>query len=278
MKIRKPAVAGSFYPAYKEELSSVIREMALQQSPLAIKDMGTITGGIIPHAGYIYSGRIALPFFRLLTTTGQKFETIIILHPNHYGAGPQIALDTHEAWETPFGITALDLEISSALGLKISADAHRFEHSAEVMLPFLQFFLTHPFKIVPIALSRLNYLSCRMLAEKLSKVTVNKNNNTLIIASSDFSHFVSPETGTELDDKAVKHIYELDAAGFYDTVTRHDISICGYAPIMTLIEYCKISNERTQIGLLARGHSGLVNLEDSVVHYLSMLFYEPKKQ
>ncbi|HPK05139.1 MAG TPA: AmmeMemoRadiSam system protein B, partial [Bacteroidales bacterium] len=149
MKIRKPAVAGSFYPAYKEELSSVIREMALQQSPLAIKDMGTITGGIIPHAGYIYSGRIALPFFSLLATTGQKFETIIILHPNHYGTGPQIALDTHEAWETPFGITALDLEISSALGLKISADAHRFEHSAEVMLPFLQFFLTHPFKIVP---------------------------------------------------------------------------------------------------------------------------------
>ncbi len=274
MKIRKPAVAGSFYPADKGELIAMIREMDLQQPYAPKKQSTVIIGGIVPHAGYIYSGRIALPFFRQLAASQQRFETIIILHPNHYGAGPYIALDIHEAWETPIGITSVDLEISNALGFKLSLDAHRYEHSGEVMLPFLQYFLPYAFKIVPVALSRLDLSLGLWVADKINEVTKKQRQSTLVIASSDFSHFVSAESGMDTDNKAIRHIYNLDAEAFYKTVSDLHLSICGYAPIMTLIEYAKMYGKKTEIGLLARGHSGQVNFDDKVVHYLCMLLYE----
>jgi MEMO1 family protein len=277
MKIRKPSVAGSFYPEGREQLLSMIRTMELEQefSDAAISGYGKIFGGIIPHAGYMYSGSIALPFFSLMTAWPTQFETIVILHPNHYGKGPKIALDVHDAWETPLGITNIDQELASLLNIEKSADAHRFEHSAEVMLPLLQYFLPYGFRILPIALSRCDPDSGRQLAAKISDAMKTTGRKILIIASSDFSHFVSPEQGKTFDDMAIEHISKLNTQAFYETVNRHNISICGYMPIITLMEFAKIAGRNPVVEMLARGHSGQVTLHDDVVHYATMLFYEP---
>ncbi len=277
MKIRKPSVAGSFYPAGREQLLSTIRTMELEQdfSVAVSSNYAKIYGGIVPHAGYMYSGSIALSFFRLIAAWPTRFETIVILHPNHYGKGPEIALDVHDAWETPLGITKIDQEPANMLNIEKSAAAHRFEHSAEVMLPLLQYFLPYTFRILPIALAHCDHGSGKELAIKLSDAMNAFGRNILIIASSDFSHFVSPEQGKTLDDKAIEHISKLNTQAFYETVNRHNISICGYMPIITLMEFAKIAGRNPVVEMLARGHSGQVTLHDDVVHYATMLFYEP---
>jgi AmmeMemoRadiSam system protein B len=277
MKIRKPAVAGSFYPGNRAQLAEMLRDIELEQESEDFLQHGTgkIIGGIVPHAGYIYSGRIALPFFQCIAASSIKFDTIIILHPNHHGRGPSIALDEHEIWETPLGQTLVDHDFGEYLKLERSLAAHQFEHSAEVMLPFLQYFLDYPFKILPVAFSRLNPASARDLALRIKKAKDETKREVLLIASSDFSHFVSTGEGKKLDDKAIAHIFNLDTSAFYNTVNNNNISICGNYPIMTLMEFAKIDNKSPQVHMIARGHSGQVSQHDDVVHYVSMLFYEP---
>jgi MEMO1 family protein len=276
MKIRKPAVAGSFYPGKREELLSVIRELESNSKSKVQAEVENkkIIGGIVPHAGYMYSGKIAVPFFQAISLSAAKFETILILHPNHSGRGPAIASDTHEAWETPLGVTDLDIEFKEHLGLAESSEAHQFEHSAEVMLPFLQYFMPYSFRILPIALSHQTPESGKVLAEKIRNTINNTGRTVLIIASSDFSHYVSPIEGATLDDKAIAHIKTLDTQAFYQTVMKYNLSICGYGPIMTLMEYTNNDSKTHTLEILARGHSGRTNFDDEVVHYVSMLFHQ----
>jgi AmmeMemoRadiSam system protein B len=114
--------------------------------------------------------------------------------------------------------------------------------------------------------------SAKALAEKI-RDTINKTGRKLlIIASSDFSHYVSPIKGATLDDKAITHISNLDTQAFYQTVMKYNISICGFGPIMTLMEYANNDSKTQTVEILARGHSGRTNFDDEVVHYVSMLF------
>lgn len=280
MTIRKPAVAGSFYPATKEELLAVLREMELQMEfviPEKMRQM-KIIGGIVPHAGYMYSGSIALPFFKAIAKQADKFETVIILHPNHQGRGPAIALDVNDAWQTPLAITPIDLELSEALGFQKSNDAHRFEHSGEVMLPMLQYFFNNNLNILPIALSRQDYHEAASIALQLKKAVEITGRRVMILASSDFSHFVSPQAGAALDDKAIVHITNLNTRGFFEAVQNFNLSICGYGPIMVLMEFAKASAIKAATHMLARGHSGQITQHDDVVHYATILIYETAGQ
>jgi MEMO1 family protein len=275
MKVRKPAVAGSFYPGSKEQLISVLRNLGLQQDQIAdLKPDRKITGGVVPHAGYVYSGRIALPFFQTIAASKTKFETIIILNPNHSGRGPAIALDIHDAWQTPLGLIPVDQEMSAQSGFEKSHAAHQFEHSAEVMLPFLQYFLPYSFQILPVSLSRQSPENCIVLAQQLKTAITKTGRQTLIIASSDFSHYVSPVEGALLDDKAIHYIKNLNTPEFYNTVMKYNISICGYGPIMALMEFAKTDKTESHVEILARGHSGQDNFYDEVVHYVCMLFFQ----
>ncbi len=270
MKIRSPAVAGSFYPAGREHLEKLLSSfMAYHPDPLPpAEKVAKLIGGIVPHAGYGYSGRIAVPFFQAVATSGETFDTVIILHPNHTSIGPTVALDMHEGWQTPLGVVAVDVALGDRLGFERSAEAHRYEHSAEVIVPMLQHFLPGGFMILPVAMGRIGHHEARKMAEKLREAVSAEGRKALIIASSDFSHFVTPEAGKELDDRAIEHIIRLDTEGFYDTVLRYRISICGYGPIMSLMEYVRPEKEHIAVQILARGHSGEVTLDDEVVHYL----------
>ncbi len=275
MKTRKAAFANRFYPAQKKELIKLYDQILLsEQNKINYKLANTnIIGGIVPHAGFMYSGYQAIHFFEILKNYKKKVDTVIIINPNHTGYGEDISLAENFAWESVFGETVVDLEFARELGFPQNEMAHRFEHSGEIMLPFLQYVLDYEFKILPITFSAQNLDYAKLIAKSIFETNQKLNKKILIIASSDFSHFVSPEQGIKQDDPVVEAIPKLDSETIEKEVKANNLSICGFGPIMSLIEYSKLLSDDIKVQQLRRGHSGEVHPSPEVVHYLSMLFY-----
>ena len=231
-------------------------------------------GAVIPHAGYIFSGYEAVHFFSLLKTSGKKYDTIFIINPNHTGYGADVEVDSHDAWETPLGITELDLDFIDAMDLPVASLAQSREHSAEVILPFLQNWLDYLFKIVPVCILRQHPAISREIAQNIVNANAQLKKNILLIASSDFSHYVDPESGARKDDLVLREVKNLDSDTLYHTVIENRISVCGYGPIMTLMEYAKLVSDHPKSAILARGNSGKTMPSKSVVDYVSILIYE----
>lgn len=270
--IRKPAVAGSFYPAdpfvLKEQITSLleIEKVKINESlasPLII-------GGVVPHAGYIYSGHEAVHFFELVRLSGILYDTIVILNPDHQGNSPEFATSLQDEWETPLGKLSIDKEL--AKHFPASEIAHRNEHSAEVMLPFIQVILNRNITILPISIGFPTPETARKLAKKLLKAKEETNRRILVIASSDFSHYVTPENGAMLDNLALEKVENFDSNGFYQTVKKFGITVCGYGPIMALIEYSLLCSRNPKVDIAIRGNSGKHSSPRSVVDYITLIF------
>lgn len=276
MKTRQAAMAGKFYPSSKDELSFQLEKILEKEKKFINNSLSEkqIIGAVVPHAGYMYSAYQALHFFEIIKNSQQQFDTFIIINPNHTGYGSEIALDDNDYWETPFGKIEIDKDFYDFMDFSESEDAHRFEHSGEVMLPLLQYSLDYPFKIVPVTMSNQNPENALFIAQNIIKANNQLNKKICIIASSDFSHFVNPEKGKELDNYVIKEILQLNPGGVYKQVRDKNISVCGFGPIMTLIEYTKLTSNKPQVEILKIGHSGEVVPSKEVVDYVSMLVYE----
>jgi AmmeMemoRadiSam system protein B len=276
MKIRKAAFAGRFYPANKKELIKLYEQILLSEKNKINYELAKqkIIGAIVPHAGFIYSGYQAIHFFEILKKHPTQIDTIIIVNPNHTAYGEEISLDENFAWESTLGVTVLDHEFMQKLDFPKAEMAHRFEHSGEVMLPFLQYVLDYDFKILPISMSVQNYSNARLIAESIFNANKKLNKEILIIASSDFSHFISVDQGHKQDSPVIDFIQKFESKNIENEVQKNNLSICGYGPIMSLIEYAKLLSPEIKNKTLRRGHSGEVNSAAEVVHYLSMLFYK----
>jgi AmmeMemoRadiSam system protein B len=277
MNVRTAKVAGAFYPGSPAEINSLLdRVLDSEKKKIDLRFAGhEIFGCVVPHAGYIYSAYEAVHFFEILRSSGKRYDTFIIINPNHTGYGEYIEVDGSDAWETPLGSVPLDTEFARALELPRSNRAQQQEHSAEVMLPFLQKFLPYDFKVLPICMLRQNPLSALELAEKIRNANARLKRKLMIIASSDFSHFESPDNGQRKDDLVLEQIEKQDAEKLYDTVIKNRISVCGYGPIMTLMEYSRMVCDGPRSSILARGNSGKTRPSDSVVDYVTILFYSP---
>jgi len=276
MKTRQAAVAGKFYPETRDKISLQLDQILQKEKTnidLSLSN-NQIIGAVVPHAGYMFSAYQALHFFEILKKSDQQFDTFFIINPNHTGYGPEIALDENDDWESPFGKVEIDKDFYDFLGFSESADAHKFEHSGEVMLPLLQYSLDYPFKIVPITLSNQNPANAQFIAQNIIKANHILKKKICIIASSDFSHFVDPTEGKKLDNFVIEEILSLNPTGVYQQVKDKNISVCGFGPIMTLIEYAKMISNEPQVKILKIGHSGEIIPSNEVVDYVSMLFYE----
>jgi AmmeMemoRadiSam system protein B len=275
MKTREAVVAGSFYPGTKKEIDHLLDRIYHDEehnirSELASKNL---IGAIVPHAGYIFSAYEAVHVFEILKRSPVKYDTFFIINPNHTGYGSDVEVDSNERWSTPLGYVETDQNFIQHLDLPSSETSQIREHSGEVMLPFLQKWLNYPFKIIPVCLLRQNPSISKEIAKKIFNANKVLNKKIFIIASSDFSHYVSPETGKKMDDLVLKEIENLDPEHLYETVIENRISVCGYGPIMTLIEYAKLTAKKPETTILARGHSGKTMPSSSVVNYVSILFY-----
>lgn len=273
--IRKPAFAGRFYPSDSKQLSSMIYEICLKENLIEqeINIDKTIYGAVVPHAGYMFSAYQAVHFFDILANLEGKIDTFVIINPNHTGLGAKISMDSHQFWNTPFGNIEQDIEFIENLGFPFSDSAHHEEHSGEVMLPLLQYFVKYSFKIVMITMLQQNNENAKQLAVELKNTSEKMGRRIMIIASSDFTHFKDADTGKKMDDLVLKQIENQNTESLNRIVKEKNISVCGYGPIMCLMEYSSLFGSYSS-QIIARGHSGMVIPSDKVVDYISILFYK----
>jgi AmmeMemoRadiSam system protein B len=269
--IRQPAVAGHFYPSHPGELA---REVDGYLSSDLNAPPAQAIGCVVPHAGIMYSGHVAGAVFgRLLLP-----QRIIILCPNHFGAGQRLAILSEGAWRTPLGDAMVDAELAELLKracplLREDAEAHRGEHSLEVQLPFLQRRLTG-FRFVPIALGSDRFDAFTDLGRAMAavvKANATAENPILIVASSDMNHYESDTATRAKDRKAIDRILALDARGLYDTVRHERISMCGYGPTTTMLTAARALGA-TQAELVRYATSGDVSGDyERVVGYAGII-------
>ncbi len=276
--VREPYVADKFYPGKRSGLDKIfIRLLDREKDRINYKLSETkIIGTILPHAGYIYSGYQNIHFFEIISRSEEIFDTFIILHPNHRSIEYHYATDECEKWLTPYGAVPLDSEFIKALDIPKSERFHKYEHSGEVILPFLQKYITYPFHIVPLSLGKQTPEIASEISGKITEAVDKTGKKICIIASSDFSHYVKPDYGRMMDQKVVDKIFALDASGIYNEIINNNISVCGYAAIMALVNYSKNNYPDLNIEILARGHSGEIYPSAEVVDYISMLFFVNK--
>lgn len=271
MQVRHPAVAGRFYPDDPEELRTYIQEV-LQEAAKEPKEHGLLLGGVVPHAGYIFSGRHAAHFFSLLSVQN-KPDAVIILHPNHSGVGAPTCIDAHDQWRTPLGLVALEKQLGGALQLPFSSVEHRNEHAGEVMVPFIQVVYNNEVPIVPVAFAQ-QPGNAEQVGQRLAKVAKETGKQLLVIASSDFSHFLSPEAGRVADQWVVDEILQHHPAGVIEQVRKHQVSVCGFGPIVALMHFVnEITDGEYNSRILSQGHSGERIPAQEVVDYITIGFF-----
>ncbi len=232
--IRNPVVAGQFYPGAASQLKAMIEQLVDEK---AAKEEAI--GLVSPHAGYIYSGPVA---GAVLSRINVK-DTFVIIGPNHTGLGKPLSIMTEGTWLTPLG----EVEIGSELGKKILSIsnhlqedhiAHLREHSLEVQLPFLQYFKSD-IKIVPITLAYSTGSIYKEIGKELAQAIKELNKEVVIVASSDMTHYEPQEIAQKKDNQAIEAILDLNEGELLRRVEELNISMCGYAPVVSLISAAK---------------------------------------
>ena len=273
-KIRPSAVAGSFYPADPKELASVIDGYLAKAAPPAVDNVVAL---VAPHAGYVYSGPVAAYSYALLK--GKKFDRVVVIAPSHYEAFGFASVYDGAAYTTPFGQVPVDQAFAAKLAkasplIRLSGAGHtptaeRPEHSIEVQLPFLQRVLGQ-FQLVPVIMGDQSYEACRALGVALAKLAA--GTNTLILASSDLSHYHTYDEASAEDHKTLNAIGEYD---YFDLARNFDLRVweaCGGGPIVATM----IAAERlgaTQAKVLHYANTGDVTGDHSrVVGYGAVAF------
>jgi len=234
--MRYPAVAGRFYPADKSELLADIESCFLHEiGPGLPEHTGgerTISAAIAPHAGYMASGMNAAHVYKKIAEDGLP-EAYILIGPDHHGV-PYRAVMCSEDFLTPLGPCKIHEDIARDLKELIPDDctAHRYEHSVEVQIPFIQFIDKDP-KIVPIIMRDQSKASAERLAASVKEAC--KGRDVIIIASSDMAHYIPKADAERLNSMVLEKIRALDVDGMYSVVDKDRISVCGYGPMAAAI-------------------------------------------
>ena len=259
--MRRAIVAGQFYPSNAESLKAMIETYV---NP--IKD-DSVIACISPHAGYVYSGKTAGKVHSLLP----DIETYVVVGPNHTGYGSPVAVST-DSWQTPLGVVEIDMDFVKALPKRIidmDEIAHRYEHSLEVQIPFLQF-LHNNFKIVPICLGMQDEETAMEVAEEIIEAEERTGKRVAIVASSDMHHYLPDEECRKLDAEVIDTILSMDVSRFYKKIYEMQASVCGYGAIAVAMSYANRHNARAE--LIDYSTSGDVADKSMVVGYAGIAF------
>lgn len=286
MKKRATAVAGMFYPDNARELRALIDQSfsnqrfgpgKVRRSTLSANNQDRKIYGIVsPHAGYIYSGAVAANGFYEVASV--NFRDVIMVGPNHYGIGSWVAGMRDGTWETPLGEVQVNSQMADEIkrrsaALDIDDYAHSRDHCLEVQLPFLQY-VKQDFKIVPVVLVSQNRDIALDLGNAISQTIMEMDalDSTLLLASSDFTHYEPNSEAHKKDGELIKTILSLDVNRFYTILERMNISACGYGAIATMMVAAK-NLGATRGELLKYATSGDVTGDVSaVVGYSSIVF------
>lgn len=276
--VREPAVAGSFYPAQRENLRLTVESCLKDALEKELK--GNLLGLIVPHAGYAYSGPVAGAAYRQIRD--RDIRTVIILGSSHRVALNYPALHREGAFKTPLGLVKIDTELTEKIKkgfpeCEYLNEAHKDEHSIEVQLPFLQVALKEGFMIVPILMGRLTEKITARLSEALYQA-IRERESILIIASTDLSHYPDWKNAKKTDLETVRLISEyrmnelvkreqaVNESGVENLVTYQ----CGLGPVVTLLALSQKFRE-SRAELLKYQNSGDVSwVKERTVGYAAM--------
>ncbi|NLC57085.1 MAG: AmmeMemoRadiSam system protein B [Armatimonadetes bacterium] len=276
--LRRPAVAGMFYPADPDALRAQVSEcFARPPGPgeiPAVAESGPreLLGLVCPHAGLIYSGYAAAHAYRALALDG-PLEVAVILCPNHHGMGADNAVWPEGAWQTPLGPVPVDAALATAIqeacGL-VTPDVlpHLNEHAVEVQLPFLQLLYGPSLAIVPIAMKHYSLPDCVALGEAIAEAC--RERRAVIIASSDFSHYESAARARAQDRYALDAIARLDGEALFEVVREHRITTCGYGPVAAMLAAARRLGARRSETLLYTTSGDITGDDSRVVGYAAV--------
>ncbi len=250
---RPPYVAGSFYPGNKQSLEKMIEEfMEEAKKNVDFVDEGKNVGVLCPHAGYVFSGKTQAYSYYYLSKSPP--DTFVIIGPNHTGMGLPISLMDKGSWETPLGEIEINQELASKIVensklVGIDSSSHRYEHSIEVQLPFLQY-IKKDATFVPICMG----IQDQQTAVEIGKAIAKSSKEPLgVIASSDLVHYgnrfrYSPVKGSKdevlswiksNDMEILKLAENFDIEGLYRFIGKKDYTSCGYGPLSAMLSCMK---------------------------------------
>lgn len=259
MNVRPPAVAGMFYPADPAVLARDIHHMLADVEPRPLQPKALIA----PHAGYVYSGPVAASAYALLKPCADRIRRVVLLGPTHRVAVRGLALPGADAFDTPLGRVQVDLEAAREIAdlpqVTVSPQAHAFEHSLEVHLPFLQSVLAE-FTLLPLAVG---WASAEEVAEVLEAVW--GGDETLIVVSSDLSHYLPYAVSRRVDTATVEAI-------LHGQPVSHE-QACGGTPINGLLLAARRHGLAPHL-LDLRNSGDTAGPRDQVVGYAAIAFTE----
>ena len=229
-RIRPPAVAGQFYPDDPEALRAEVMRSLEPEAPrtdaLAI---------VVPHAGLVYSGRVAGAVYSRVRLPG----TALLLGPNHWRLGARASVGARGRWRIPLGDVPVEAELARALlvGSRVLEEdelGHIREHALEVQLPFLCH-LEPEIRIVPVSLAETDLAYCRDVGQACARAIKCAAGPVLLIVSTDLNHYESQAVSNRKDRKALDAILAVDPAGLHRTVRQDGISMCGVGPTVAAL-------------------------------------------
>ncbi len=258
--IRPTAVANMFYPGDAHALARQVQDFLTDAQPYSLIPKALI----VPHAGYIYSGAIAAAAYATLRPIASHIRRVILLGPAHRVAVHGLVLPDADAFDTPLGLVMIDAEAARALDhlpqVHVSSEAHKLEHSLEVQLPFLQTVLTD-FTLLPLVVGM---ATAKEVAEVLESLWGGEE--TLIVISSDLSHYLPYSTAQLTDEKTVQAILNFQQPISHERA-------CGGTPISGLILAAKRHNLAAHL-LDLRNSGDTAGSRDRVVGYAALAFTE----
>ena len=263
---RRPAVAGTFYAGTARRLPEQVKAFLPAGVPRQ-----RVVGAVAPHAGFLYSGRVAGEGYARI----EPPATLVILGPNHTGLGAGAAIVCEGTWTTPLGEVRIDRDLARAIvdvsdTLEEDALAHRDEHSIEVQLPFLQMLMPEA-AFVPICLMGQGPALCRDVGRAVAEGVRRTGRSAVIVASTDMSHYVPRAVAERKDRLAIAAIEALDADGLLAVVRREGISMCGSVPTAAAMVAARALGA-TRGDLVRYATSGEVSGDDrQVVGYAGIL-------
>ncbi len=269
MDVRKPAVAGMFYPASPEELRRDVCAMLDEAKPKA--GTGRVVAAIVPHAGYPYSGPTAAAAFAALG--GSDARTVVLVSPSHREHFRAISVYHGDGYATPLGVVEVDTGLRDRLAksdpkIFSGIEGHRNEHAIEVQLPFVQTVLPGR-KIVPVVMGDQNRDLCLLLGEKLAACL--EGEAVVLVASSDLSHYYNYDVAEQLDQVVIDRVSRFDYIQLMNDLETEKTEACGGGPIVAVLKAAQALGGKA-VRVLAHCNSGdTTGDRDAVVGYMSAI-------
>ncbi|MCK9224217.1 MAG: AmmeMemoRadiSam system protein B [Candidatus Muirbacterium halophilum] len=272
--IRFSSFSGQFYEDTEYKLKKQVSDLFFD---FKTNEKRKVHGIIAPHAGYIFSGKVASATFSKINIELYNNPLFVLLGPNHSGKGSAVSVSDAESWHNPLGIVNINKKIIELLKkdsfFDIEPLAHKFEHSLEVQIPFIQHIMKNKnFEILPITLALYKFSELKNFSDRLNKALLSHSGDIIYIISTDFSHYVSQEEALLKDNIAIENILNKNSEKLFNDVLEHDISMCGISPVTAYLNIIE-DNKKIYGEKIIYQTSGDIMPMNEVVGYAGIVFY-----